>query len=194
MRHDYVLEGHAFRLRPLSTEDAAFVCELRSDPELTRFLPPVSGSVEDQISWTERYFLKPDDYCFVVERKLGEPEGMIGLYDIRNRPDDGRVAEWGRWILTPGSLAALESVWLIYRFGFENLALDLAYCRTVATNEPVLSFHRSFSLSTRKIFPASIRIRGETYDSIEQAITRSDWMEVEPKIALKAKRLASKLL
>src|SRR3990172_6577622 len=107
MRHEITLAGEAFRLRPLGFADARFVVELRTDPRVSRFINPTSPRVEDQLRWIEQYLARPGDYCFVVERlATGSPEGMLGIYD----EDAGRrSAEWGRWVLLPGSLAAAES-------------------------------------------------------------------------------------
>lgn len=33
MRHDYKLEGYAFRLRPVTDADAQLIIDLRRDPE-----------------------------------------------------------------------------------------------------------------------------------------------------------------
>ena len=38
MRHDVELDGVAFRLRPITSDDAAFIVALRNDARLSRFL------------------------------------------------------------------------------------------------------------------------------------------------------------
>ena len=116
------MEGYAFRLRPITDNEAAFVVELRSNPELNRFLHAISNRIEDQLAWLARYYEREGDYYFVIERRMnGMPEGVIALYNIDLATSSG---EWGRWILRPGSLAAVESAYLIYRIAFELLELN----------------------------------------------------------------------
>lgn len=188
MRHEHRLQGRAFALRPLELDDAALVVGLRTDPERGRFLNATSARVEDQVAWTERYFEREGDFYFIVTRPAdGSPEGAVALYDEDRA---GRSAEWGRWILRPGSLAAPESALLIYRFGFETRGLDRLYCRTVAANEPVVRFHESAGLETVGRLPGYFG--GE--DSIEQRADRSRWPEIEARLdrsaALSARLMA----
>ena len=122
MRHNYDPGRPAFRLRPIGDADAQLLLELRCNPYLNRFLHATSNSVKDQLAWLARYYERPEDYYFVVERlETGAPEGVISVYDIDFETGSG---EWGRWILKPGSLAAVESAWLIYRYSFEQLKLS----------------------------------------------------------------------
>lgn len=193
MRHEIVTEGFAFRLRPLGVEDAEFVLSLRTDPELSRFINPTSPDVADQIAWTNRYFDKPDDASFIVERINGRAEGAVSIYDIREDPEfGGKTAEWGRWILRRNSPAALECAILVYRTAFGPLGLDSVYCRTVAANEPVVAFHTSLGLETRRALPGYVELRGEVQDSVEQIMTPRRWAELEPNLLKKAERLARK--
>lgn len=191
MRHDITLTGAAFRLRPIGGGDAAFVLQLRTDPTLNRFLHATSDSIADQLSWLSRYYERPDDYYFVVESiRSGNPEGVISVYDIERQSLQG---EWGRWILRPGSLAAVESSWLIYRAAFERLGLESVYCRTVAENKPVVSFHDSCGISDRCVLPGHFEIAGRSVDAIQHRVARSSWPKLDQRLstlaALTARRL-----
>ena len=188
MLHDRRAAGPAFVLRPVSLSDAAFITALRADSVRSRFLHPVSPDVAAQIAWYERYATRPGDYYFIVERaETGEAEGTIGLYDV----DDGsRAAEWGRWVLREGSLAAVESAALIYDIAFAQFGLQRVYCRTVAANEAVVSFHRSFGLETRAVLPDHFRLGDVSYDAVEQELTRERWEALRPSVHAKAERVA----
>jgi RimJ/RimL family protein N-acetyltransferase len=110
LRHDVGLEGFAFRLRPVELGDAADIVDLRRDPDRSRFIHETPPSVEAQVRWLEDYFRRDGDHYWAVERLSdGRTEGFLGLYDV-----DGDRAEWGRWVLRPGSLAAAESAWLVH--------------------------------------------------------------------------------
>lgn len=190
MRHDLALDGHAFRLRPVRQDDAAFIVGLRTDPRLAQFLNRVSPDVAAQHAWLERYFARPDDYYFIVERRAdGAAEGALGIYDVAGGAGERR-AEWGRWVLRHGSLAAPESAWLMYRLGFEALGLDLLYCRTIADNQRVVSFHASCGLTTHATLPGFAIIDDVAYDVVEQHMTRAAWETLGARLAQHAQRAA----
>ena len=145
MTHNYTLSGYAYRLRPIALEDAQFVVDVRcEDMGRNQYIHAISSSKEAQEAWLEKYFQRPGDYYFVIEnRYTGDREGLIAFYDEL----DGR-AEWGRWVIRKSSLAAAESVYLLYRIAFEQAGLRELYCRTVAENTAVVSFHRSIGEKT----------------------------------------------
>ena len=174
MRHNLTFEGLSFRLRPVNETDAAFIVNLRNDSSMNSWLHPISSQVEDQLAWLVQYFNREGDWYFVVERLDGYAEGLISLYD-----QFGGTAEWGRWVLRSGSLAAVESAWLIYKCAFECLGLDAVYCRTVVANKSVVSFHDSCGVYERSLLPAHVELRGQRFDSIEHRLSRAAWPVVD---------------
>jgi len=188
MQHDLTIDGFAFRLRPVVADDAAFITALRTDARRSRFIHRTAPDVAAQRAWIERYRSRPGDYYFVVERRAdGVAEGTIGIYDL---DDTRRCAEWGRWVLRPGSLAAPESAWLVYRVGFERLPLDLLYSRTVAANARVVSFHAGCGLTTHATLTGAVVLDGVAHDLIEQHMRRADWSTWGPRLAAQAERVA----
>jgi len=190
MQHELSLEGRRFALRPVRRGDAAFIVALRRDPELGRYLHPTPPRVEDQEAWLDAYAARPGDYYFVVEdRVLGEPVGLIALYDV---DETAKTGEWGRWLIRRGSLAAVESALLIYRAAFERLALDTVYCRTVADNAPVVSFHDSSGAERLGVLRGHVVLAGRAHDAIEHRVTRPLWEEIRPRLEALARRLGQK--
>ena len=189
MRHDLHLQGQAFRLRPIGDTDAELVLSLRGNPELNRYLHRSSNRIEDQLAWFAEYYQRPGDYYFVLERCDGQSEGVVSIYDVTNG-----AAEWGRWILKPGSLAAVECAWLIYRVAFELLGLDVIYCRTLADNERVVSFHDSCGITERNLLPAYVKLEGVAMDAIEHRLTSSQWANIAPRLEYLAKQMARRAL
>ena len=189
MRHDVRIVGHRYALRPVDVGDAAFITELRCNPKLNSYINSTSSLVEDQVAWLERYFKRPGDWYFIiVDRGSDRQEGAIGIYDYD--PVD-QVAEWGRWIIRPGSLAAVESALLIYRAAFESLTLKAVFCRTVADNKRVVTFHDSTGVPRRAVLENHVEIAGRTYDSVEHYLDRKTWQSIQPKLDRLAERLAS---
>jgi RimJ/RimL family protein N-acetyltransferase len=192
MRHDLTIEGLAFRLRPITDSDASLVLELRGDRKRNQFLHPISSRLDDQLAWFSVYYQRLGDYYFVVERlDSGAPEGVISLYDI---DPEGKTGEWGRWILKPGSLAAVESAWLIYRCAFEQLGLERVFCRTVAENVSVVSFHDSSGIKTKRVLPNHFDFDGRRADAIEHSVTRETWSEIGPRLQKLVELAARKIL
>lgn len=189
MRHDLSLSGFRFRLRPVARGDAAFIVALRTDPELGRYLHVTSPRVEDQEAWIAAYEERPGDYYFIVEDlQDGSLVGAIGLYDVGvERPGE---AEWGRWLIHPRSVAAVESALLIYRMAFEELGLRQVYCRTVAENAKVVSFHDSSGAQRAGVLKDHVVLGGDAHDSVEHRVDRTRWDAMRPKLEMLAQRLA----
>ncbi len=188
MRHSLEIDGSAFRLRPVRLEDAAFIVELRSDPERGRYLHRGCTSASSQEAWLKTYFKIPGDCYFIIENRFsGTREGTAGIYNVNPVRGD---AEWGRWILRRGSLAAVESACLVYRLGFEQLALDSLYCRTIAENTSALAFHDSFGVERVCRLPRYFERDGHPLDAIEGRLTRGRWLGIREAMEAKAARAA----
>lgn len=186
MRHSLRLEGYRYALRPIAEADARFVTELRSDPELGAYLHRTSGRVEDQEAWLAAYFERDGDYYFIVEDLAGgAPVGTIGLYD-----SDGRTAEWGRWLIRKDAPAAVESALLIYRAAFEAVGLEAVFCRTVAENAKVVSFHDSAGAERVGVLARHFRLDEVAHDAVEHRVDRARWDMMRPKLDFLARRLA----
>lgn len=173
MRHNISLTCIRYRLRPVALDDSAFIVRLRSDPTRNHFVHEISGCLEDQIAWMEKYWQRPGDYYFIVENvRSGEPQGTIGIYDVG---ENNVGAVWGRWILKQGSLAALESAWLIYETAFAELGLQSLSSQTLVENNPVVSFHDSFGASRVALLERHFLIRGSRKSAIEHRVTVAEW-------------------
>lgn len=191
MNHEFHIKGHLYGLRPVCKEDVLFILTLRTDTELNRYLHSTSSSIENQLQWLENYFKRDNDFYFIVEELTQKtPQGLISLYDVDN---DTRSGEWGRWLLLQDSLAAVESALLIYRFGFKVLKLEEIYCRTVAENGSVVSFHDSCGIPKRGVLPRYFVFDGERKDAIEHRLSRSEWPVVEDKLQKLSMRIAKRV-
>jgi RimJ/RimL family protein N-acetyltransferase len=192
MRHDIRLDCVRCRLRPVTLEDAPFIVALRTNPHLNRFIHESSEVVEDQVAWLEDYFGRLGDYCFIVEDvDSGESRGTIGLYNVVS---DSSEAEWGRWIIQPLSMAALESAWLIYEVGFSLLRLERLYCRSIVQNTASVSFHDTFGALRTTLLEGYFSVRGERQTAVEYSLAASDWPMLRARHYSTISRLASATL
>jgi RimJ/RimL family protein N-acetyltransferase len=173
-------EGFGHRLRPVQRQDAANILELRTDPELGRFLNPTPGGVEDQERWIEAQRARAGDYYFVIETLGGRWEGVVSLYGIEDTS-----GEWGRWILRRGSLAAPASVLLVFRFGFDELGLQRIYGRTLPQNVLSISFQNACAFTNRSEYIDAV---GRVF--VEQSLVRSDWPAFRDALIPTAERVA----
>lgn len=189
MKHNLSIEGQHTRLRPVREEDAEAIIDLRMNKEHSRFLHSISGKMVDQLDWMRQYFQREGDYYFIVEnKKLNSFEGTIAIYDVSDN-----VAEWGRWVLKPNSLFAAESAFLIYQIGFEILGLDRLYCRTVAMNESVVSFHDRCNLKREKVIKNAFLLHDKNFDAIEHVLRKENWPDTK-SVLLKHVQNVTKLL
>ena len=78
----------------------------------------------------------------------------------------------------------------MYRLGFEALGLDLLYCRTIAANQRVVSFHTSCGLTAHATLPGFATIDGVAYDVVEQHMTRTASASCGPRLEQHVQRAA----
>lgn len=188
MKPQYSLDGYLYRLRPVKKTDAAFIVRVRlEDAERNQYIHTISDDVSAQETWIEGYLKREDDFYFIVENRLTKkPEGLISFYKIIDTK-----AEWGRWVIQKDSLAAGESVYLLYRIAFEQANLSELYCDTIADNQSVVAFHTSIGELTREVKKANIELNGKVYDSVIQYADKEHfYKEMAPKLEL----LSSKIL
>lgn len=187
MKHNYSLSGYGYRLRPVKLSDAQFIIDIRTeDSQRNQYIHAISSDPADQEKWLNSYFEREGDYYFVVENRLtGANEGLISFYDEQ----DGQ-AEWGRWVIKKGSLAAAESVYLLYRIAFEQAGLSKLFCRTIQDNTAVVSFHDSIGEHTECVLPGIFEINGVMYDAVKHyADKQIFYREVAPKLEAQASRI-----
>jgi RimJ/RimL family protein N-acetyltransferase len=189
VQHSISLTCLRYRLRPVTLEDAGFIVALRTDPVLNRFVHEISPRVDDQVEWLKRYSQRAGDYYFIVEDvDTLDPHGTIGLYNL-----ESGSAEWGRWIIKHGSLAALESAWLICEVAFSTLRLANLRSRTLSENRATISFHESFGASRTNALHHHALIRGEGRALTEHRITAEEWPALRARHYSTINRLASRI-
>lgn len=187
-----MIEGFSFKLREVTFSDVDFILNLRNDESLNRFINSTSNKVKDQIEWISKYQKRHDDFYFVVENlKTTESEGLISVYDINKY---SKCGEWGRWIMRPGSLAVVESVYLIFKFSFEFLNLSNLFSRTVCQNSNVVNFHDNYGAQRSKLLNDYFMINGSKYDAIEHKVSHDDWNEnISPKLEQVAVKISKRI-
>ena len=184
MQHRLSIDGLGYSLRPVQLTDARFILKIRLEyMGRTQYIHEIPDDIELEENWIRKYFQRNGDFFFIIENKItGQPEGTIAIYDM----EDGR-AEWGRWVVQKGSLAAAESVDLIYKVAFQKLNLRELYCRTIEKNSSVVSFHDSLPQKRRGILKDFFELRGELYNAVEHYVDKEYYLEeLSPVLEKKA--------
>lgn len=176
MKHEFSLSAFNVSIRPVTFEDAELIIKLRGNPEHGKHLGIVENSIDTQIQWLKKYEEIPGDFYFVIESLKGGPKGLIGLYGIK----DG-WGEFGRWIVEPGSSVGVGSLYLIYKFAFDNLELEGVYCRTLVENEKVVSLHNGYAIN-KGILKSELFINGKNRDVVRHEVTKKHYSEISDRL------------
>ena len=135
------LESKSVRLRLVEETDAKFILQLRLDRKYNQFLSAVSPDLQLQKDWIKKYKNEEKakkQFYFIIERIDGLPCGTVRVYDLK---EDSFC--WGSWILNENKTqyAAIESAFLVYKFGFEVLGYKKSHFDVRRENKKVISFH-----------------------------------------------------
>lgn len=134
MVYEVDLKGKTVNLRSVNLEDAEFTLNIRNDPALTRFIPKISVSIQEQLQWIKNQREKKGDYFFLIIDKSENKLGTMSIYNIC-----GNKAESGRFISQGNSLQNMEALLLIYDFAFYQLDLELLYFEVYKQNKAVVN-------------------------------------------------------
>ena len=139
--------GNYVTLRSIKESDAIFALSIRQDERMTRYLPRLNISLEQQIEWIHKQQKTEGDYFFIVWRnKENSRIGTIGLYDVKN----GR-GETGRLAMTGVALESIEAEFLLQKFGYDTLGLHELYSYIFPENKSALRFSGLFGAMNQKL-------------------------------------------
>lgn len=135
------LDSKTIRLRLVEEKDAGFILDLRLDDKYNQFLSGVTPDLQAQVNWIRSYKNEENlgfQYYFIIEKLDGTPCGTVRVYDIK---EDSFC--WGSWILNEQKThySAIESAFLIYKFGFDYLNFEKSHFDVMKGNKKVISFH-----------------------------------------------------
>jgi RimJ/RimL family protein N-acetyltransferase len=133
-------------LRLVEESDAEFIFNLRQNEELSKYLNKVSSKIEDQTSFIKKsreLSAKGLEYYFIIEYK-NEPVGTIRIYNINH---ELKTCTWGSWIIKRdlgNPKVSIISTFLIYKYCFESLGIEMIYFDVRKENLSVQKFHTSY--------------------------------------------------
>ena len=172
MVYDGVIKGQYVDLTSVTEEDAEFTLMVRQDARLTKYLPKVSNTLDQQKTWIISQRQKEGDYYFIAKDHNGNPVGTIGIYDIHDNYGEG-----GRLTSIGNALQSLEIQYLIFKFDFEVLKLDKVTAYVYADNKS--AYKLSEKLGTRFEEPS---LDSEGRAICNGSITKEQFEEAVPGI------------
>lgn len=134
------IEGKNINLREVDVTDAEFVLSLRTNADLNKFISKTEYDLDKQIRYIQDFKRKEDEYYFIIDdNTTNESYGTGRVYDIKEKSFG-----LGSWIIKKEAPAnvAIESILLIYEFGFYTLDFNQAHYDVRKDNKSVISFHK----------------------------------------------------
>lgn len=131
---DDVIRGKMVCLRPVEESDAEFILSVRNDPKISKYLPKLNVTVEEQKVWIKHQREDDSSYYFIIESVENQRLGTISVYDIENRH-----GESGRFCSIGNPLQNVEAMFLLYDFCFCQLQLELLKIWVFTENKKVIS-------------------------------------------------------
>lgn len=139
---DYKLEGKYVTLRSVEESDAEFILSVRNDPRISKYLPPLDVTVEQQKQWIAKQRADRDSYYFLWLNSKGMPIGTISLYNI-----DGNHSEMGRVCSIGEPAANVEAFVLFLDFVFDTIKLDFTTGWVYEQNKAVIALNNALGMT-----------------------------------------------
>lgn len=135
---DYKLEGRFVSLRSVIEDDAEFILQVRNNPEICKYLPPLNITIEQQQLWITKQRADNDSYYFILETPQGESIGTLSVYNITDNH-----AETGRSCCIGEPYHSIEASTLLMDFIFNTLKLEYTIVWVYEENKAVISLNQS---------------------------------------------------
>lgn len=170
------LIGETVALKSVEMDDAEFILNIRNNEKISKFLPKLKISLEDQKKWINKQRSDRDSYYFIVEDIQNEKKlGTISVYDIvGNHGETGRFCSIGNFIQNT------EAIVLLYDFVFYDLLLDYVTIWVYKENKPVIAMNTQIGFEwTEQVKADDGRdtcvgiLRPERYENKIRAIRKS---------------------
>lgn len=168
-------------LRAVETTDAAFVVQQRRHARARAFLGDTPAELPPQQQWIVQQQQRPNDWYYICENVHGVRLGTIGLYNFTS---DG--AEWGRFVIRPGSKAAPAALLLVLRFAWKQFGLQQVVCTTVASNVKAIAFYERAGFVRDHAYAQSAVLQGREVSMVLHRLHRNCAHTVDKRLAAAA--------
>jgi hypothetical protein len=93
--NNFILERYGLYVRFVEENDAEFILELRTNPNLSKYIHETAPDIELQRQWIQNYKArqnKGEDFYFMFEKPKGTRLGVCRIYDIKD--DSFTIGSW----------------------------------------------------------------------------------------------------
>ena len=185
MVYEGVIKGKTVRLRSVEENDAEVTFKMRSDPEKSKYIHPMKGTVEDQRNFIRKQRDLPGDYLFLIEDLHGNPIGMKGVYNFNQEKNE---VETGRFIGFGTQVQNIEALMLSFDFAFDVLKVDRIVMSALENNSMMLGIQKKFGVE----FTYRDRYEGLEYDNLHSVLTKEAYSTSRPKVDALITRFAER--
>ncbi len=176
------LEGKKVFLRPIRKTDAERIFELINDRDVTRFLVSVEAPVTIQqenafVRLAEKDWKKGNGFRFAIcERESGMLVGCSELAGFSKRDQCAKIGIWlGKkyW----GKGFGLDSVFLLFQFGFEEMNLNRIEYGYLTVNTRSMNVAKKMRTKREGIQRHFVFKRGRFFDHAITSLLASEWKQ-----------------
>lgn len=185
MVYEKVIEGLTVRLRAVEESDAEVTYKMRTDPEKTKYVHRITGTVDDQRNYIKKQRTLDGDYLFMVEDLVGNPIGMKGVY---NYDAVGKTVETGRFIGYGSQVQNMEALKLSFDFAFDVLGVEKINMAALENNTVMLGIQKRFGVQ----FSCREKLEGIEYDNLCSVLSKEAYAVSKVKVETLIKRFASR--
>lgn len=127
-----VIKKYGIQIRSVTEDDAEFTLKIRQDKRLTKYIPYLNQTLDEQKKWIRMQRDKKGDYFFIVEYLDSVPFATFGLefYD-----DKGEDVEGVRLISYEQSFYNIKILKIAYYLAFEYFNVKRYYAHYIDGNE-----------------------------------------------------------
>ena len=178
MKSKSILACGPWSLNPYRIQDIRAVVSLRNEAASHGTIPPIPSQLVKNFRWWLSSRLSSSQFNFVVKHATKGTVGFVAIYSVNS--DSG---EWGRWVIKPGTLGAIPSLYLICEFGFRDLGLSELTCLTFASNKAVVELHERLGFQR-----FGVEWRNERR-FVRHKLLASAWSDCSPSLKMLAERV-----
>lgn len=139
-----IFSKYGITLRTVTEQDAQFILDLRTDPDLNEFISSTSNDINQQIDWIRKYKereINNQELYFITLDNNGNKCGTTRLYNFRNNK-----FELGSWIFlkeAPFGVSIKADI-LSKEIAFEELKFDTCTFEVRKKNLSVIKYHKMY--------------------------------------------------
>lgn len=138
------IKKYGIKLRPVEISDARFILELRTNPELNKYLSFTENNLDNQIEWIKKYKereIKGEEFYFIAEDINGNCYGTTRIYNFIK--DSFETGSWLFSKSTPQGLAIKADI-IGREFGFDMLKVNFCHFEVKKNNKTVVRYHLGY--------------------------------------------------